>query len=67
MCGMNVSLTASTTVFLSALYLLDVLSTRSYEKVLLNNFTETVSRVLFEADNVDGKPVISGEKLLASS
>ena len=64
--GMNVSLTASTTVIFNALYLPEDLSDSSYENVLSNSFTETVSRDFSEAGNVAGKPITSVATMLVS-
>ena len=57
--GINLLLTASTTALFNSLYLREDLSDSSCENVLSNSFTETVSRVFFEAGNVAVKPIIS--------
>ena len=64
--GMNALLTASTTVIFNALYLPEDLSDSSFENVLSNSFTETVSRVFSEAGNVAGKPMSSVATMLVS-
>ena len=63
---MNTSLTASTTALFNVMYLLEDLSDNSYENVLSNSFTETVSRVFFEAGNVAGKPITGVTTMLVS-